>query len=1155
MTMKYDDARSTHLRASSTPHTSLFRLPKSLRLLLLPLLFLCVTSFVHAQLTTSDIVGTVTDKTGAVIPNANVTIQNLATNESRTAVTDASGNYSFNLLQPGHYSVKVQAPGFKANSTVDIGVEAGDRARADAQLQVGAANQTVNVEATTPLLQAENATVSSTVTAQAVQDLPLANRNFVQLVQLVPGANEGPGNGLTSGGRPDDRRVTAGFSVNGQDDTLNNYVIDGIDNNERIIGTIGVRPNVEGIQEITIETNSYAPEAGRTAGGVVNVVTKSGGNQFHGSVYEYFRNNATDAEPYFANTAAPPPELRQNQYGASIGGPIIKNKTFFYGDYEGFRLVSGGITYSSTVPTLAQYDDIHSLNGGTPQDLVNAGHGTATYPIDPVALNYLMLFPMPNSAGSNGGVTNNYVINPNKTQNSNVFDVRVDHNFNANNLLFGRYTYNKVNTYTPAQLPSSISSGPLAGIIAGGGRYNFSGPATDAAQQYEASFTHIFTPRLLLELKAGYTRINNESLPLNYGTQADTAVGFGPNMNFNEYTSGLTPIGIAGFPDLGDGAYVPLQDIDNTFQYQGTVSYTWHSHNIKMGASLIRRQAKNIQSASGLGSFTFGLSTDSAATPAESQANALASTLVGAYVANSRNYDLTPPNYRSWEPNGFIQDNWRVTPNLTLIYGLRYDVFTPFTEAHNNISNFNYALALAATTPAEAQAALQVAGVNGVSNTAGIQTVYSNVAPRLGFAWTVSPGTVLRGGYGISYFPGNYTSNADLKNPPFTSNYSPSCQSNNAYYIQKAEGAPTLNPICDAPFDYFYEGVPLPTPQTITSLNLGFVAEDPKLRPALVQQYNLQAEKQIGANVVTIGYVGNAGQHLPQTLNDINLPAPNANGDNRPLHALLSNVNGVGYLVSEGVSNYNALQTSFQRRLARGLAFDANYTWAHGLDDVLGFSEEGDQGAFNADPTRVREIDYGNSENNITNRFALSLDYALPFGQGFTGVRRFVLAGWETNAIVVWQSGKDFSIENSSSEHVTDGGYQDRAQPNFGPGPDRPDQIGPTGVPHKSLAEYFNTAAFVGQPLGTVGDVARNQMYGPHFKHIDLSLFKNFALSDRFSMQFRVESFNISNTPSFYIANTNSGNTQLGNGTFGQVTQTDPNYTPRQFQFALKLLF
>ena len=1124
-------------------------------------------SAARAQLTTADILGTVTDSTGAVIPGAPVTLRNLATSDTRTAATDRSGNFDFTLLQPGHYSLTVTATGFKAVNTPDLSVEAGDRARSDAHLQPGSSSETVSVEATTPLLQGDNATVSSTVTAAAVQDLPLVNRNFVQLVQLVPGANEGPGNGLTSGGRPDDRRVTAGFSVNGQDDTLNNYVIDGIDNNERIIGTIGVRPNVEGIQEITVETNSYAPEAGRTAGGVVNVVTKSGSNQLHGSVYEYFRNNITDAKPYFALSTSPTPALRQNQFGASIGGPIYKNKTFFYGDYEGFRLISGGISYTSSVPTVAEYDDIHSIGGGTPQQLLNQGNGTSTYAPDPVALNYLMLFPLPNAPGSNGGVSNNYVINPNKSQTSNVFDVRIDHSFNSNNLLYGRYTYNKVNTFTPAQLPVANNSGPLAGIYGGGGRYNFSGPAIDEAQQYELSYTHIFNSNLVVDLKAGYTRINNQSDPLNYGNNSDSTVGFGPNMNFNQFTTGLTPIGIAGFEDLGDGAYVPLQDIDNTFQYLGTVSYTRGNHNIKAGASLIRRQARNVQSASGLGSFSFGLSSDSCApgvklnaqgncinngnaTTAQNLTNVLASLLTGAYTATSRNYDLTPPDYRSWEPSAFVQDSWRAQPKLTLIYGLRYDIFTPFTEAHNHISNFNFALASTAASASAAQAALQVAGVNGVSSTAGIQTIHSDVAPRVGFAYTPLPSTVLRGGYGISYFPGNYTSNADLKNPPFTSNYAPSCNSINAFAIQSSNGAQGINPVCTAPYNTFDAGDPLPAPQTINSPSLGLVAEDPNDKPALVQQYNFQVEQQFGANVLTIGYVGNSGQHLPQIKTDINLPAPSYPQLPRPLNGVLPNVTQIGYIQSEGASNYNSLQTSFQRRLSKGLSFDANYTWAHGLDNVLGFSEEGDQGAFNANPFNTR-IDYGNSENDITNRFALSLTYAIPFGQHFNGVRKALLSGWSTNSISVWQTGKPFSIINSSS----DGGYQDRAQPNYSPNPDRPNQLHSAVLAHKTLTKFFDTTAFAPQPLGTIGNTERNSLFGPHFRHVDLSVFKDFPVTERFKVEFRVESFNISNTPSFFIANTNSGNQELGNPSFGQITQTDPNYTPRQFQFALKILF
>src|ERR1700733_14088741 len=348
---------------------------------------------VVGQLTTADIVGTITDATGAVVPNAAVTLVNLGTNENRTTQSNTSGDYNFTLLPVGHYSITVKAAGFEESITKDLSVEAGDRARNDVRLQLGSESTVVEVTASTPLLQADSATVSSTVTAKSVQDLPLNGRNFVQLVALVPGANEGQGNGLSSGGRPDDRRTNAaGLSVNGQDESLNNWVVDGVDDNERIIGTIGVKPNVEGIQEITVQTNSYAAEAGRTAGGVFNIVTRSGTNQFHGSIYEYFRNDIFDGRNYFQNTGAKP-ELRQNQYGGSIGGPILRDRTFFFFDYEGFRSVAG-VTDTGTVPTQAEFNDINSIGpGNSPQALLSASNGTAGLPINPISLAYLKLFP------------------------------------------------------------------------------------------------------------------------------------------------------------------------------------------------------------------------------------------------------------------------------------------------------------------------------------------------------------------------------------------------------------------------------------------------------------------------------------------------------------------------------------------------------------------------------------------------------------------------------------------------------------------------------------------------------------------------------------------------------------------------------------------
>lgn len=1145
-------------------------------------LFLMAAGSASGQLTSADIVGTVTDSTGASIPNASVTVVNLDTHQTRSTTSSATGDYQVTLLPVGRYSITVKAKGFKNFSTPDLPVEAGDRARADAHMATGGDSETVTVEATTPLLQADNATVSSTVTAKAVQDLPLNGRNFVQLVQLVPGANEGPGNGLTSGGRPDDRRQTSGFSVNGQDNTLNDFTIDGIDDNERIIGAIGVRPDVEGIQEITVQTNSYAPEAGRTAGGVVSIITRTGTNKFHGSAYEFFRNDIFDARNVLQTTGRKP-ELRQNQFGASFGGPIFKDRTFFFVDYEGLRNVSGQ-TDVSTVPDQYEYNAINSLGGLTPQNLLATGAGTNGIAIDPIALNYLKLFPAPNKPGcttsqvtyTNGDpcLSSNYTISPSETQFSNTYDARIDHRFNSNNLFFARYDYNKVDTFTPPAL------GVVDGLQISGGRYNFDGPATDYASQLGLGYTHIFNARLLVDLRAAYTRINNFSAPLNYGANADTTVGFGPTMNFNALSNVLTPIAFGPFSDIGDGAYVPLQDIDNTFQYSGVVSYQIGNHQIRAGASLIRRQARNVQSAFPGGQYGFGLSSDNVAnTPAnpnplsasEQNNNILGSSLVGAFSSESRNYDINTPDYRTWEPSFFVQDSWKINPKLTILYGGRYDLFTPFTEAHGHISNFDYTEARN-DNAGNIAGALKVANVNGVNANAGIKTDYSNFAPRVGFAYSVRPNLVVRGGYGLSYFPGNYTSNFDLKNAPFVSVYSPSCQVSTLGITlnQEAGTAAGLNPNCtNGNYDgtgTFSAGLPLPAPQTINSPSLSFIAEDPKFRSALIQQYNLQIEEQFGANVLTVGYVGNKGSHLPQTINDINVPLPGNSitggaSSARPLSTLLPNLTSVGWGASEGISNYNALQIALQRRFSKGLAFDGNYTWGKAMSNNVGFSEEGDQGAYNANPYDTH-IDYGVAENSIANRFALSINYEFQYGKGWTGIKKQAFAGWEVNSIAVWQSGKPLTIVNGGSGGTTsdigpeDGTtvYGNRATPINNGGSDRPNIIANPKGP-KTLKQYFNTAAYAPQTLGTIGDEVRNSIYGPHFRHIDLSLFKDFHLTERYVLQFRAEAYDFTNTPNYYIPQNNPGNLTLGSSNFGQVTNYDPNYTPRQMQFALKLTF
>ena len=351
---------------------------------------------VSAQLTTADIAGSVTDATGAVVPNAKVTLTDLNTHTVRTASTNSAGDYTFTFLQPGHYSVAVDSTGFSSYKVADIAVNGGDHARADARLQAGQATQTVEVSSQTPLLQADTANVSTTIPEEAVQDLPTSQRNLTQLVILTPGANEAATiDGLNSGQRPDDRRLTSSFSINGADSELNNNQIDGTDNNERIIGTIGVKPLLDAIEEVTVQTNDYTPETGRSAGGVVSVITKRGSNQFHGSAYEFLQNDYFNAKNPFA-AAGPAPEQRQNDFGGSVGGPIFRDKTFFFGGVEWFRLVQGAQVPSKTiVPTAAQEQN--------PAAVVAADPYTAGLPLDPIAVNLLKLYlrrtsPMPHLA-------------------------------------------------------------------------------------------------------------------------------------------------------------------------------------------------------------------------------------------------------------------------------------------------------------------------------------------------------------------------------------------------------------------------------------------------------------------------------------------------------------------------------------------------------------------------------------------------------------------------------------------------------------------------------------------------------------------------------------------------------------------------------------
>ena len=1151
---------------------------RDMRLLTLSLLLLALPGSVcFGQTTTADILGTVTDSTGAIVPNAEIRLEDAATHIVRTDHTGASGEYDFTFVQPGRYTVTVSAPGFQAFRVPNISVNGGDHARADAKLAVGQTSQVVEVTSQTPLLQADSANVTTTITSAAVENLPTSQRNLTSLVILTPGANEAATvDGLSSGARPDDRRLSSSFSINGEDSQLNNNQIDGTDNNERIIGTIGVKPLIDAIEEVTVQTNDYTPETGRSAGGVVSVLTKRGGNQLHGSAYEFIQNDYFNAKNPFA-APGKAPELRQNDFGGSIGGPIFKDRTFFFGAAEGFRLVSGAQTPSiSTVPTAAQEQN--------PAAIVAADPYTAGLPIDPIALNLFKLYPAPNVANA---TSNNFVFQPRGTNYSYTVDARIDHQFNANNLFFARYTSNHVDALIPTALPNVTING--VSINPGNGQYGYAGPATDIAYNGQLNYTHLFTSNLLMELKAAYTRIDNQSNSPNSGTNAATAVGFPGNIDFSAASSGLPLTNVAGFAPLGDSNFVPIADLTNTYQYSGTVSYIKGNHSLRFGAESIRRQARNQQSSNVVGNIDFGLAQDGSngtLTPAQQLNNNLATFLVGAFTEEGRNIDLYTPNYRTWEPGFFAQDTWRVTPNLTLVYGARYDFYTPFTEADGRISNYdpiNHQLLVPAKgyNFLKAQNA-NLTGVVSSTPTAGLKTTYTNLAPRVGYAATLRPGTVLRGGFGLAFFPGNYTSNASLKNAPFNAVYSPSvnstpCQSALAAAIVMRfntanPGAPqTLLPACQTALGQtttLSQGIPIPPPQALASPNLSLGDNvDLNFRTSYVIQYNTLVEQQIGRNVVTVGYVGQLGRHLPATINDINVPDPHTAmiGQQltvRPTATILPGLGGVGEYYSIGSSSYNALQVSFQRRLSQGLTITSNYTWSHAIDDVTDLSLEGQEGWGNLDPFDIARYETASSDLDLRNRFVFAGNYELPFLKSSKGLTRLALAGWQANSIWIWNAGSPFSITDNYT------GLGNSIYGGIGGGPTRPLQVGDPHLGGHTINQWFNPQAFVVPQKGQFGNTPRNSLTGPTFEHFDLSIFKDFLLTERFNLEFRAESFNLTNTVGYFVPNnqndhatTNavgsynaSGVVVPGSG-LAQIVSTNPAYVPREIQFALKLKF
>ena len=1094
-----------------------------------------------AQQTTADILGTVTDPTGAVVQGATVTVESLATHEIHTTTATGAGDFVVNLLQPGPYSVTVTATGFQKFFVTSVTLAAGDRTRVNAQLTVGNTNQTVTVEAVASSLQTDSSVLSSDIGEKTTQDLPLNGRNFTQLLTLQPGVSEGETNGgLISGAELDDQRQSAAFEANGQSEVMNNQQIDGADNYERLIGSISVRPSIDAISEMNVQTNTYTAEAGRTGGAVVNIITKSGTDQFHGDVFEFFRNDILNAADF--NVGGPPikGEWRQNQFGGSLGGPIKRNKAFFFGSYEGYRLVQGTAPSIGDVLSNAEYAE---LQAGAPLDFSDRATNDPQWspvPVpttgcsiggacDPAGIMSLKLLPAPNTTQIITGTNGNQITVPayanggKKIQNSSVYDGRLDYTFNPSNSFYARYIYNNVFTDAIGYAPKVTLPGVTGAIDPEG----FS-TAPDKDWDVLMNYIHTFNQHLVFEGKAAYTRSDNESFPSSEGQNPENAWAPGSNINTNAYdsdASGLPIIAmVAGGLGSGGVVFMPLKDQDNTFQYLGALTWTRGTHNIKFGASSIRRQITSTQSSFPEGIWLFWN---------------FAYLAQGQFFSNDgRSLELDAPHIRVWEPAFYVQDDWHVNRHLTLNLGVRYDLFTPYSEIQGRFAtwdndNQTYLVGNNVSTGTSPYIKYNA------GNTAGVLTDYHGLQPRFGFAFNPGHNLVFRGGFGMSYVPMNTTSDANMKDPPFVAT-SNACSSPGFWNAFSPE---TCDSVYGAGmYDTFSKGFPVPGPAQITGVGATIPdAVSIHYRTSYVEQFNLTVQKAWGDNVLTASYVGLLGREMPQLITDLNAGPLSATGlqqSNRAFYSEFPNLGEVGYFQSGGKSSYNALQASFDRRMSHGLSFNINYTHSHSLDNSTGLSQEGEVG-YSTVPSLVDTRDYGNSPIDFRDHFAGTASYALPFGKNAEGFEGALIKGWQGNFIISWLSGQPFEVINNNTNVA---GTTANA--------DRPNEVGPWKNSNPSINSFFKTSAFAVQTPGTLGNERRNQLYGPHFRHADLSIFKTFPVHESVNVEFRAEGFNIANE-----ANWATPNATIGSSTFGEVTGMTYSYTPRVLQFALKLNF
>jgi len=1061
------------------------------------LIVLITSQACFGQAGKSELFGTVQDPSGLPIPGAKVSADELATGAQFRASASERGEYHLLGLPAGQYSLTIEQPGFKTYKQTGITLRLADQIGLDIRLEVGQPAQSVAVTAEAPLLQTAAGSVGFNVSGYKIETLPLDGRNFIPLVALAPGV------ALPGGGSLLPR-------INGSRPRTNEYIYDGISVLQPEPGQVAFYPIIDAMEEFKLNINSYSPEYGRSNGGTVMVIGKSGSNDLHGTLYEFIRNEDLNARNYFAQPGAKP-EFRRNQYGFTVGGPIKKNKTFYFADWQGTRLLTG-LTRFSTVPTVAQRGGVFTSAIYDPATSPRTPFANNTIPMsrfDPIALQVFQHYPAPNLAGT----ANNYVRTAVEPDSQDQFDGRVDHVFNEKHRLFARYSYLRDDDNPVTPLPDG--SGTLStGVI---------GHAITRGDGIASEYDWTVSPTMLNQARFGYTRrdINQSSLQ-NGGISI-------PGAPSSTFSSTLPIFTVTGYQQIGPTSSANENFTTSVTEYLDTFSWVHGRHTIKFGTDIRREALDIVNPPNPTGSYAF--TTTGSNTSTGTGGNALASLLLGQVNAFSIDIQKQVLQERAHIAEFFIGDDWKVTDRLTLNIGTRYTLNFPSTEVHNQTAVFN----------------LNTQVLDFPHTARDLECC--DFGPRVGLAYRIGNSWVVRSGYGMMWFEQTgITTPFTLPQFPFVQTVGQQSQDNINAAFTLANG-PTVQ-------------VTAPNPNS--GLGQGVFGVQRNVGSGNSQQWNLTVQKTFGKDLnFEVGYLGSKNTHLGLPEANLNqlpaadlamsaallvkvpnpyygqIPASSSLGqptitEQQLLRAYPRFTNVELFRDNVADSEYEALQAKLEKRISRGLTFTFAYTFSKLIDDASTYFSQtiftgptlttiGAADAFN------RKLERDVSSGDIPQVFSAGWVYQLP--------RWWKISGWEIAGLVRVQAGDAVPISQATNFNSA-----------LGYALQRPNRIAnPNNFANRSASEWFNTAAFTTAPQFTIGNSSRNPIRGPGLQNADVMIGKTFRLTERMNFEFRAEAFNVSNTPPL-----GDPNASFGSAAFGTITTAG---NPRDFEFVGKLHF